>query len=389
MARRSIKISIEPSIMKYGRYCSGLKIPDAAKKIGLSAEKLGSLEINEAEISLAQVERISAAYKMPLAYFFLKKKPEDAVIPEGFRIVYASDKDALSPKVMLAVRRARYVQSVIQELSDHKVQYDFKTISIDGNADEAASYFRPLLKTSIDDQAKWFSPSTALRNWKDSIEALGVFVLQQSIPKDDVSAFCLVDQVPYVICLNSFEHENRRIFSLFHEIGHILLQQSGVCTPADLSRNSYQYVRIEKFCNQFAASVLVPPKAFIEDPIVTKLRNLPFENWDLEDVKTLSGHFRVSQEVIYRKLVSVGILQEEQYEQKRRELIKGFEEYKKRKKPAKLIIPQFRKIISANGTAYSLFVLDNLHSKRITFADAADYLDTNTRHIAKVEEHIK
>ncbi len=165
MARRSIKVKIEPAILKYARYCSGYKTPEAAKKIGLAEDNLTSLESTEVEISIAQLEKISSVYKMPLAYFFLKKKPDDAVIPEGFRIVYASKNDEFSPRVMLAVRRARYVQSVIQELSVEKIEYKFKRISLKSDVDEVAAYFRSVLNISVEDQSKWIAPAASLKHW--------------------------------------------------------------------------------------------------------------------------------------------------------------------------------------------------------------------------------
>lgn len=390
MDRRSIKLKIEPSVLKYARFCSGYSLSEAAKKAGLKEEKLASLENEKSEISIAQLEKLTGIYKMPLAYFFLQKIPKDVILPQDFRIIYSSEREnSFSPPVMLAIRRARYIQSIVQELNEDNLGYDFQNVSITDDVEKTASYFRSVLNVSVTNQGRWSEPFVALRNWKGAVEKLNIFVLQQSIPKEDgVSAFSLADQTPYIIVLNSSEHESRRVFSLFHEIGHILLHRSGVCTPDNFSRNSFEYIRIEKFCNQFAASLLVPREEFIQDPIVQKIRNIPFDTWSVEDIKIISSKFRVSQEVIYRRLMTIGILNEAKYEQERAKLIRGFEEYRDRKKGKKLIIPQHTKIISKNGRAYSSFVLDNLHSNRITLSDAANYLDTNSRHISKVESHL-
>lgn len=388
MTRHSIKLKLEPPILKYARHCSGYGISEAAKKAGVSKERLVSLESEKAEISITQLEKLANVYKMPLAYFFLNKIPKDVVLPKDFRTIYASEDSGFSPKVMLAIRRARYVQSIVQELSEQHLEYNLRKISISDNVENVASYFRSILGITIEEQSKWSGSSVALRNWKNSAEKQNIFVLQQSLPEEDVSAFCISDQTPYIIVLNSSEHENRRIFSLFHEVGHILLHRSGVCTPNDFSKNSFEYIRIEKFCNQFAASLLVPYSDFMRDSTVKRIAGEPFEEWRYEDVKTISSRFRVSQEVIYRRFVTVGMLSEAKYEEKRGDLIEGFEEYQKKTKGEKVIIPQYRKIISQNGRAYSSFVLENLHSSRITLADAADYLDTNSRHISKVEANI-
>lgn len=380
-------IQLEPVVLKYARYCSGYDLPTAAQKIKIAEETLREFEQQKGGVTIAQLKRISVAYKMPIAYFLLEKAPKDIVIPDAFRIVFASDEDGLSPAVMLTVRLARYAQSVVQELQEGSVKYDFRNVTTKDDPERVAVYFRELLNIPLERQRKWPDPAQALRGWKDAVERIGIFVLQQSLPKDDVSAFCLIDKTPCVILLNSSEHENRRIFSMFHEIGHVLLHQSGICTPHDLSRNSYDYVQIEKYCNHFAASLLVPITDFENNETVIKLKKTPFESWSLEDIKSLASRYRVSREVIYRRLVYAGVLDEANYEKKRQDLIKGFDEYKKiPKKNAP--IPQYRKIISKNGRAYSGLIIENLQANRITLADAAEYLGTNTRHVAAVEANM-
>lgn len=388
MNKGSVKIKVEPLILKFGRYCSGYNIAEAAMKIKIAEDKLLAFETKECEISLSRLEKLAAVYKIPLAFFLLKEVPKDVVLPKDFRIVYATRDIGFSPSVMLAIRRARYVQSIIQELDKGRPEYKFRKVTITSNVESIATYFRSVIGISVGDQSKWPNPSSALKNWKVGIEKLGIFIMQQSLKEEDVSAFCLADQSPYILVLNSGEHENRRMFSLFHEIGHILLRHSGVCTPDNLSRNSKEYAHIEKFCNQFAASLLVPHDEFLTNSIVIKLNNTPFEQWDPKDIKELSSRFRVSQEVIYRRLVTIGILDEGKYQRKRKELIESFEEYKKKSKDKKVIIPQYKKVISKNGHAYSSFILDNLHSNRITLTEAANYLDTNSRHITSVESHL-
>lgn len=386
---RSLTIEIEPSIAKYARYCSKYSVADASKKLKITEEKLQKIEEEKLDVSLVLVKRMSIVYKMPLAYFLLQQAPKDIIIPQSFRIVYESTDQDFSPTTMLAIRRARYIQSVIKEVQNEEIKYNFKAATLADKPEELATYFRSLIGVTIDQQKKWKDRDSALREWKEAVESLGIFILQQSLPeKDEVSAFCLADQKPYVIMLNSSEHPNRRIFSLFHEVAHILLHMSGVCTPDNFSRNSYEYVKIEKFCNQFSASFLVPQSDFISNPIVQKLKGVPFEKWDLEDVKTLAFTYRVSQESIYRRLVEVGFLAEEKYKLKRAELLKGFEEYKKKATGKKVIIPQYRKIISKNGHRYTSFVLDSMHSKKITMADVADFLGTTSIHISEIEKHI-
>jgi Zn-dependent peptidase ImmA (M78 family) len=386
MSGQIVKIKVNPAVLKYARYLSGYNFENVAKKTKIKQEQLEILEQEEIEISIPRLEKLSSVYKMPLAFFLLKELPKDAILPSDFRIVYTSEQNNFSPDVMLAIRRARYIQSVFSDLLNKVIKYAFRVISLTSDVEMSAQDFRKLLNISIQQQSQWSTPQIALRNWKSAVENLNILIVQQSLPKGEVSAFSLADKIPYVIVLNSKEHENRRIFSLFHEMGHILLHRSGICTPDDLSKNSLEYKRIEKFCNQFAASLLVPYEQFVDDDIVKKLGKIEEEYWDNSDIRSLSNKFKVSQEVIYRRLMTINLLSEASYQKKRSELQKKFEEYEKKvKRKQEIRIPQYRKIISQNGRAYSSFILENLHANKITLVDAADYLGTNSRHIRAVE----
>lgn len=384
---KAIQIQVEPSILKYARYVSGYNAKDASTKLKISEERLRNLEEEKEDISLSKIRKFSEVYKMPLVYFLLETPPKDKIIPDDFRIIYGSENNEFSHSVMMAVRKARYVQSVIKGLQEDDIDYGFNSARLDDNIEKISSDFLSILNVSVKDKKKWSNPSSALTGWKDSVEKLGIFILQQSLPKDDVSAFSLADEKPYIIMLNSSDHENRRIFSLFHEIGHILLHKSGVCVPDNLSRNSFEYIKIEKFCNHFASSVLVPVKDFKSNDIVIRLSKTNFDYWNSEDIKHLASNYKVSKEVIYRRLVQIGVLKERDYEIKRNELIKGFEEYKKIKNK-NLIIPQYRKIISRNGKAFTSLVLNSMNQSRITLTDVSSFLGTTSKHISAVEAKI-
>lgn len=383
---KSLLIKVEPAVLQYARKFSGYKIEDIAKKAKIPGATLQIYEDQGAEIPLSHLEKFANIYKRPLAFFLLSKVPGDAVVPKEFRIVFESDEESFSPSAYLAIRRARYVQSVIAELADGKFEYKFPSVTTNDDVDKLAAWFRDYVGVPFEKQRKWSTSGDALRGWKNALEAKDIFVLQQSIAKDHVSAFSLVDKKPYVLLLNSSEHEVRRVFSLFHEIGHILLHSSGICSPEDLSRNSYQYVHIEKFCNQFSASFLVPKDLFLTDSEVSALRKIAFEEWEDDDIKSISQHFKVSKEVILRRFHTLNLISDSQYEQRRARWLKENAALKKPKKEFKL--PMYQKVISQNGRKFTGFVLDQYHANRISFSAAAEILNVNPKHMQRLEAKI-
>ncbi|MDO8571903.1 MAG: ImmA/IrrE family metallo-endopeptidase [bacterium] len=384
---KTLLLKIEPTILKYARKYSGLTTEQVSKKAKIALEKLEVYEEHGGDISLTHLEKFSRIYKRPLAFFLLLKVPADAVEPKEFRIVYESEEASFSPAAYLAIRRARYVQTVINELGEDKFEYKFPPISTKDDTDKLAGWFRDYLGVSLEKQHGWSNVQAALREWRAALESRGIYVLQQSIPKDHISAFSLVDKHPYILLLNSTEHESRRVFSLFHEIGHILLHKSGICSPEDLSRNSYEYVQIEKFCNQFAASFLIPKDEFANNAEVSRLVRISVDEWDDNDLRGIASGYKVSKEVVLRRFLTLGMISEESYEKRRQQWLKEAKNFKQPKKK-EFKIPMYRKCLSQNGKKFTSFILDQYHANKITFSSAADMLSINAKHMSRLEANI-
>lgn len=368
--------------MGYARKYSGFTLEQIASKLKISIAEVELYETNACQISITHLEKLSTFYKRPLAFFFLSSVPSDAVIPRDFRIVYASEENpSFSPKEYLAIRQARYIQSMIADLSEDEFRYDFRAISLSDNPEEVGDYFRKYLGLKTATQFKWRDPSTALREWKNILGYKQIFVLQSALPRSHMSAFCLIDKAPYVLMLNSSEDVNRRIFSLFHEIGHILLNKSGICTPEDFSRNSYEYIQIEKFCNAFAAAFLVPQEEFLKDDDVIKMSKGGIDD---EGIFKIAAKFKTSSEVVLRRLLSFKYIDEAFYKARKGEWKKKYEAKPVAPKK-KIIIPQYRKCLNRNGRAFTLFVLNQYHSDRISYSAASEILNVKAKYISQLE----
>ena len=92
----------------------------------------------------------------------------------------------------------------------------------------------------------------------------------------------------------------RQIFSLFHELGHLLLGENGITRRTNSISGT-----IEAFCNQFASECLVP-----SDDLETQLN---FSIYDDNRIEALANRYKVSRPVILLKLVNRGILTQEYY----------------------------------------------------------------------------
>ena len=130
-----------------------------------------------------------------------------------------------------------------------------------------ADKVREYLGITLDQQMSWTRSDKALDAWRSRLHDVGVFVFKDAFQEEDYSGFCLYDNEFPIIYVNTSTAKSRQIFTLFHELAHLLYHTSGV----DKFRDDYiKHLRgdarkIEVLCNRFAARFLVPTKAFDQE----------------------------------------------------------------------------------------------------------------------------
>ena len=138
-----------------------------------------------------------------------------------------------------------------------------------------------------------------------------------SMPIEDARAFSLLDSELPVIVINTKDSLNARIFSLFHELGHILLNREGICDPGSYPESPMKTGSVEIFCNRFAGAVLVPINQLLSRSQVRYMKDSGEREWQDRILRNLSNEFKVSQEVVLRRLLLADLTSKEFYEKKR------------------------------------------------------------------------
>lgn len=297
MSKLNIKVNILPSILKAIRESSGYSIEEVAKKLKSTPVRIKSVEGGEAVLSIRQVKQLADIYHRPLAAFFGEVAPAPLFKLTDYRI--NRDKK-ITPQVYLAERRASYLSSKLAELSDKISQIPSFISSL--NPAELANEFRKHLKVDL---VKDRNPKKVLSYYKKVLEDnLLISVIEYPFKADDVRAFCIPSDIA-IIVLNESDDARIKLFSLFHEICHLLKKTSGLCSM-DLEAK-WEDMRMESECNTFAAEFLVP-KADLKPEV----DNLPMKDW--ECVSSLSNIYGVSKQVIMLRLLLLGYIGQNEYE---------------------------------------------------------------------------
>lgn len=374
----SQEISVESSVLKWARETIGKSIEDVARRLDLSENVVERWERGEKRPTLKQLRELSKFYKRPLAAFFLAAPPAEAPMPTDFRTLPRKVKKPFSEKTLLAMRRARRLQSLTRDLNrslDRESRVEIGRATLADNSATLASQAREHLRVAIEEQWQWNDEAIALAQWKRHVEECGVLVFELPFPIEEGRAFSFADSDQPVIALNSNDSRNGRIFSLFHEYGHLLLGQSGIC---DLSEEGKL---VEQFCNRFAGELIVPGPA-LRAHLLVEVHGTPAA-WKEEDLQQLAGEFKVSREVVLRRLLILGRTTERFYEQKRKE----WELPPRKRKGGRRIPP--KQCVRQNGIPFTSLVLESARQEKITYRDVSDYLSIGLKHLAAVESLLR
>jgi Zn-dependent peptidase ImmA (M78 family)/DNA-binding XRE family transcriptional regulator len=311
MARKSAPVT--PSVLAWARELAGYSQEEAASHLDVSAATLAAWEREDdlALPSFAQLQKVARLYSRPLAIFFFPAPPDEDLPSKTFRTL--PDVDELEPDTLLAVREARARQLAVTELFGTANPAErFLLRNVRPAAQESAAQLTQRVREYIglteDTQLEWKSAEAGFAHCRNLIERVGIFVFKRSFEQLDVSGFCLThDEFPLIYVNNSHVFE-RQLFTLFHELGHLLYDVSGVTTADDahMDQLSISDQRLEIKCNAFAGELLVPRKA---------LRAMvAAEGTDAGAVKTIASRLHVSREVIIRRMVDLNLIPASEYD---------------------------------------------------------------------------
>lgn len=244
------------------------------------------------------INNIAKELSLPRYVFFMSAAPELADALPDFR----SDKPVRSPKSRQTIEAIQLAEAVQKAVADQDVpgarQLPHFTAKTDAEIDAFALEARRFFDITLEDQRDTKDAKSFYTLCRKKIEDAGIFVLHASFPAEDGSGFCLYDPDYPVIVVNTKQQtRGRRLFTLVHELAHILMHMSGISDPF-IARNV-----TERRCNRFAGSFLVP-KAYVA-PL---LKNVAMAKApDPEDVLWASRRLKISQEASVLRLEQLGL----------------------------------------------------------------------------------
>lgn len=376
---KSIPAIVRPDLLIWARNVARLEPEDVARKLPVKVEKLNAWEAGDARPTVKQLRKLAQIYHQTFAAFYLPTPPKsDYSIPHDYRRHVGKVITEISPELALDIRTAWERREVVLELyAEQGVEPPFlATLDPKSDPELAGVEVRKLLGLTAEQQKEWRENRIAFNRIREFIEALGVLVFQSTkLPINEIRGYSLSSTLLPIIVANRKDSYAGRSFTLLHELAHLLIHTGGLCDLINNEKAAPEDSRVEVFCNHVAGASLMPKNMLLGEAIVASHGSSA--NWPDEDIKALADGYGVSQEVVVRRLLILGLTTPNFYDTKRRQ----YQEAQKRFTKPKGFVPPPIDAVSLSGRTYVRAVLDAFYADRITTSDAASYLGVKLKHL--------
>lgn len=374
-----MKIKVNNDILVWARQELNITQEEVADKMGRNIEDIINWEEGKDYPTYAQLEKLAyTIYKRPLAAFFFPNIPNIPKNNGKFRTLDNEIFNEIPTRIIELMNQARVMQLNLQEL-DSNSRIRIIELELDIHEQNFYEKLRDVLGVDLELQKKAKNMSDAFEMWRSAFYECGVYVFKEAFKDNSFSGFCLYDIKYPVIYINNSMSYSRQIFTLFHELCHILIKTSGIDKANDdyISRLELDNRKLEMICNMFAGKFLVPT-----NDLLKLIDNVEINE---KNIEKLSKKYSVSRDVILRKLLDMGKISKEAYEKKHSDYQK--EMYRK---PINNGGGNYYNTKKAYlGENYINDVCSNYYSGKIDLYETANYLNVKVEAIPQLGVMIK
>ena len=373
-----VLIQVNNEVLRWARSTLAISRTKASESSGISIKRLEQLEEGEKQPLLEELKSLSKVYKRTIATLLLQTPPQEKPFPKDRRTVNSDELGNFHEKTILAIRKARAIVQSLIELKENQGQrvdtLEFKA-TLKDSAYETAIKLRRKLKL---DEVAQTDNNIAFESYLEIVESLGVCVLQLSLTQDKLRGFSILDEQMPIIGIKRAELVTAKMFTLFHELGHIVLNEGGIC-DISFDPNAQQ---IEKWCNAFAAEILMPSQQLLKMRIVEHQIEIGEKNWSKKDLIELGSHFHVGPLSILRRLLDHNLTTKVFYQERHNAWNKP--SFGRSKNPEGRNIA--KETIKERGRNYVRLAFKAFDQNKIDIKDLSDFLGIKLSYISKTRQ---
>lgn len=298
---------VNGKIIRWAREFYNMSPDEAAQAVGVDISRYMNWEDGTEHPTYAKLKKISDVFRKPSAVFFFPEPPQLPSIKGDLRTLPDEIVNSFSKNVIIQFEKAKVYQLSLEELYGSKESIIAQRSSFPKDIEQLCNFFRMQLEFPISAQKARKSTKVVFEIFREKFYDLGIYVFKDAFKDNRISGICMNDDHFPVIVINNSMSFARQIFTLFHELYHLISDTSG----AEIIRDDYyvalddQQTKIENACDTFANAFLVPMDDFRQE-----LQKKPINEDRIEELATL---YSVSKEAIMYKLYKMGRMTPAEY----------------------------------------------------------------------------
>lgn len=300
----SVRVPVKPALISWALEQASVEPGD----LRLGDKVMGWLE-GSLQPTLKQLQDFAKSTHVPFGYLMMSEPPVlEKPLPDFRR------RDE---------RSRRYSQELTDEIyAQQRKQIWFRDYALDQGLDvvdwvgsASLSDAPETVAMHLREQWSFFTASRA-QKYVESRKEVFTFLENQGVlvsvagyfgstrrPFDtqEFSGFSLSDEYAPLIFVNGKESHAAQVFTMFHEVGHLVLGESGVSDDAEENGRSN---RSERWCDEFASAFLMP---------AGEVSRLAPRSLSEDAVLLVAKHFRVSALALLNRLRDLKLISFEQW----------------------------------------------------------------------------
>lgn len=266
--------------------------------------------------SFRQLQQFATMAHIPVGYLFLDTPPIEKLIIPDRRTVGSAEYATPSLELLETIKSCAQRQDwYIEYLESEGVAERLAIVGACKSTDSVESAAM-LMRKEFGYSAERINDSgnKAIDYLVESAEDAGVLVMMNSIVGNSTTrkldieefrGFAISNDFAPVVFVNTNDSDSARLFTLAHELAHILLGESSINDPEPLDSHvsRLEHGSIEKWCNMVAGEFLVPAEeleyCIVDNPI--------------DEISDIARRFSVSTFVIAHRLLHTETIDHDDY----------------------------------------------------------------------------
>jgi Zn-dependent peptidase ImmA (M78 family)/DNA-binding XRE family transcriptional regulator len=291
-----------------------------SKLVDVNRITLEKIEKNQVPPSFKVIEALCKNYGIPISYFDPSEIDLSEVVYRSAKPIQLSDRDY--NKVIHSIESYVLLENLVgvQIQTEFPLMYPVREYN-ETLINHAAKMCRNILGTGV----------APILNLYDLLENMGIHIVSLELSDESIDGFSLYLQSQGLfIFLNKETTEERKVFTLAHELGHLVCHRDAYRFSIEKGKNSPKTEEPtlelgEKIVNSFAANFLISQEYVLQ---LIKSLNIRDDDWDLSLIIELKSRFKVSAESLVNRFFNLEIINRTTWESIRKDIL---EYYKKNK----------------------------------------------------------